>query len=116
MGGWDSFSTWAACGDRMPSLEDVSFRPLKAGEFAKIRQLAYDTFGLDLRAGKETLVAARLRKYIRKSGFHSFEEYYQHVIEDCTGEGLIHLIDCLTTNHTAFFREPAHFEFLRKRF
>ncbi len=87
---------------------------MKAGEFAKIRQLAYDTFGLDLRAGKETLVSARLGKHIRKSGCRSFEEYYRHVVGDSTGEALIHLIDALTTNHTSFFREAAHFDFLRK--
>ena len=98
----------------MATLDDASCRPLKASEFAKIRQLAYSAFGLDLRAGKETLVSARLGKDIRKSGFRSFDEYYQHVVEDCTGEALIQLIDSLTTNHTAFFREPAHFDFLRK--
>jgi chemotaxis protein methyltransferase CheR len=100
----------------MPTLEGISCRPLKASEFAKIRRLAYDTFGLDLRAGKETLVSARLGKHIRKSGCRSFDEYYQHVVEDSTGEALIQLIDALTTNHTSFFREPAHFDFLRKTF
>jgi chemotaxis protein methyltransferase CheR len=100
----------------MPTPDDTSWRPLKAREFAKIRQLAYDTFGLDLRAGKETLVSARLGKHIRQSGCRSFDEYYQHVVEDSTGEALIHLIDALTTNHTSFFREPAHFDFLRRTF
>lgn len=88
--------------------------PLKPWEFAKIRQLAYDTFGLDLRAGKENLVAARLGKYMRASGCRTFDEYYRQVTEDSTGESLIKLIDALTTNHTSFFREPGHFDFLRK--
>ena len=100
----------------MATLDDTPCRPLKAREFAKIRQLAYETFGLDLRAGKETLVSARLGKQIRQSGCRSFEEYYQRVVADSTGESLINLIDALTTNHTSFFREPAHFDFLRKTF
>src|SRR5437762_12706447 len=100
----------------MPTLDDTPCRPLKAREFAKIRQLAYDTFGLDLRAGKETLVSTRLGKQIRKSGCRSFDEYYQHVVEDSTGESLINLIDALTTNHTSFFPEPEHVDFLRKTF
>ncbi len=100
----------------MHTFEDTACRPLKAEEFAKIRRLAYDTFGLDLRSGKETLVSTRLNKKIRELGFRSFEEYYQHVVGDSTGESLIQLIDALTTNHTSFFREPAHFEFLRKAF
>jgi len=98
----------------MPALDHAFCRPLKADEFARIRQLAYDTFGLDLRAGKETLVSARLGKQIRNSGCRSFDEYYRHVVADSTGESLVNLIDALTTNHTSFFRESAHFDFVRK--
>jgi chemotaxis protein methyltransferase CheR len=89
-------------------------RPLTAREFEQFRRLAYEKFGLDLRNGKETLVSARLGKKIRELNFRSFQEYYHHVLEDRTGEALIALIDALTTNHTSFFREPAHFEFLRQ--
>jgi len=104
------------CTDQGSVEPGTSLRPLTAREFARIRQLAYDTFGLDLRAGKETLVAARLGKHIRQSGCRSFDEYYQRVVEDSSGESLRHLIDALTTNHTSFFRETAHFDFLRKTF
>jgi len=90
--------------------------PLRPGEFSKIRQLAYQTFGLDLRTGKETLVSTRLQKQIRLSGSRSFDEYYRHVIADRSGESLANLIDALTTNHTSFFREPAHFDFFRRVF
>jgi chemotaxis protein methyltransferase CheR len=87
---------------------------LKASEFRLISQLAYERFGLDLKAGKEALVAARLGKWLRKGGFQSFDDYYRHVLADKTGEGLIGLIDSLTTNHTSFLREKAHFEFLTR--
>jgi len=97
----------------MRTAEETFCRPLKAGEFAKIRKLAYDTFGLDLRSGKEALVAARLGQQIRQSGCASFEEYYHRVVDDSSGDSLVHLIDALTTNHTSFFREPDHFDFLR---
>lgn len=88
-------------------------RPLTAREFDQIRNLAYEKFGLSLREGKETLVSARLGKKIRELNFTSFQQYYQHVVGDSTGEALVSLIDALTTNHTSFFREPIHFEFLR---
>jgi chemotaxis protein methyltransferase CheR len=88
--------------------------PLKPREFEAIRQLAYEKFGLDLRKGKEELVAARLGKRIREHGFRSFEEYYHHVIADPSGEALIGMIDALATNHTSFLREAQHFEFLRQ--
>lgn len=89
-------------------------RPLTAREFEQFRRLAYEKFGLDLREGKETLVSARLGKKIRELNFRSFQEYYRYVLEDRTGEALTALIDALTTNHTSFFRESAHFEFLRQ--
>src|SRR3954466_14992198 len=105
-----------ACGARMTTIDDPSCRPLRPSEFDKIRRLAYDTFGLDLRSGKEDLVSARLGKQIRQSGCRSFDEYYDLVLADVTGGSLANLIDALTTNHPAFFREPAHFDFLRKTF
>lgn len=90
-------------------------RPLTAREFDQIRNLAYEKFGLSLREGKETLVSARLGKKIRELNFKSFQQYYQHVVGDATGDALVSLIDALTTNHTSFFREPIHFEFLREK-
>ena len=96
-------------------IEEDSVEPLTAHEFDQIRRLACDKFGLDLRAGKEYLVAARLGKVIRASRCHSFREYYEHVLADASGEALIALIDSLTTNYTNFFREPAHFDFLTRQ-
>jgi chemotaxis protein methyltransferase CheR len=87
---------------------------LKASEFRQISELVYKRFGLDLKQGKEALVAARLGKRLRQKGIKSFAEYYRHVLDDSTGEALIELIDSLTTNHTSFMRERAHFEFLER--
>jgi chemotaxis protein methyltransferase CheR len=99
------------------NLSDVlstDFSPLTATEFEQFRRLAYEKFGLDLRSGKEQLVSARLGKKLRDLRLRSFKEYYQYVVNDGTGDALVAMIDALTTNHTSFFREPAHFEFLRK--
>jgi chemotaxis protein methyltransferase CheR len=87
---------------------------LTASEFQQISELAYQRFGLDLKRGKEALVASRLGKKLRKLGFATFAEYHRHVLADSTGDALIELIDALTTNHTSFLRERAHFEFLAR--
>jgi len=96
------------------SYSDGAGLTLKTSEFRLISQLAHERFGLELKGGKEALVAARLGKYLRKGGFKSFDEYYHHVLGDKTGDALIGLIDSLTTNHTSFLREKAHFEFLSR--
>jgi chemotaxis protein methyltransferase CheR len=87
---------------------------LGAGEFEQLRQLAYQHFGLDLKAGKQELVAARLRNLVQSGGFGTFHSYYRHVVADSTGQSLARMIDALVTNHTSFYREPDHFEFLRE--
>jgi chemotaxis protein methyltransferase CheR len=89
-------------------------RSLTAQEFQQIRALARRESGLDLGEGKQQLVAARLGRMVRELRLGSFHEYYEHVVADATGEALIAMIDALTTNHTSFFREPTHFEFLRR--
>src|SRR5690348_17629595 len=89
-------------------------RALVAVEFEQIRSLAYRTFGLDLKHGKEELVSARLRKLVLAGGHRNFQEYYRSIVADRTGESLLAMIDALATNHTSFMREPDHFDFLRK--
>src|SRR5579884_1256659 len=97
----------------MPSLvEPPSLRPLTRREFEQFRQLARETIGLDLRDGKEPLVAARLGKVAGRLQLRSYQEYYDYVLADRTGQALLAMIEALTTHHTGFLREPAHFEFL----
>jgi chemotaxis protein methyltransferase CheR len=86
---------------------------LKESEFAQIRALAYNKFGLDLKEGKQSLIVTRLSKELRRLGLTSFEQYCQYVSSDRTGEALIEMADALTTNFTSFLREQAHFQFLR---
>lgn len=93
----------------------TAVRPLTSKEFEQFRDLAYTTFGLDLKEGKEQLVSSRLGKLISKANFTSFKDYYDHVVADKTGESLLAMVDALTTNHTSFLREPAHLEFLSEQ-
>ena len=95
-------------------LSPQQVRPLTEREFANISRLAYEKFGLELKGEKRELVSARLGKKVRAMGCRSFQQYYEHVLDDRTGEALIELIDALTTNFTGFMREPSHFEFLCK--
>ncbi|HEV2448392.1 MAG TPA: protein-glutamate O-methyltransferase CheR [Candidatus Sulfopaludibacter sp.] len=100
--------------DRPVWAEDDTAWRLGPGEFDQIRQLARRASGLDLKAGKEEMVAARLRRLLRDGRFRSYREYHRHVLEDNTGQALAAMIDALATNHTAFLREPAHFDFFRE--
>jgi chemotaxis protein methyltransferase CheR len=82
-------------------------------QFETVRRLIRDAVGIDLKPGKEALVAARLAKRLRLNGAGSLQEYLEQVKRDATGERQAELIDDLTTNFTSFWREPSHFEFVR---
>src|SRR5262245_40663224 len=81
-------------------------------DLAAIVQMVYETSGITLHAGKRALVSARLQKRLRHTGAATFREYVKLLQRDVSGEELTAMVDAITTNHTSFFREPQHFEFL----
>ena len=86
---------------------------LSDAELSRIVRLVYERSGITLHSGKRALVLARLQKRLRTGGFASFRDYLEHVEADSSGAEITALLDAIATNHTSFFREPQHFEFLR---
>lgn len=77
-----------------------------------IAQFVYARSGIALHDGKRALVTVRLQKRVRAGGFRTFGEYLHFVEHDESGDELVQLLDAISTNHTSFFREPRHFDFL----
>ncbi len=86
---------------------------LSEAHFETIRTLVRGTAGIDLRDGKQALVRSRVQKRLRALGLFSFDAYMERLDADATGLELRALVDVLTTNKTSFFREPAHYDYLR---
>jgi chemotaxis protein methyltransferase CheR len=80
-----------------------------------IVKLVYDHAGITLHSGKRELIVARLQKRMRQGSFADFNHYLKHLEDDKSGEELITLLDCISTNHTSFFREEQHFKILGER-
>jgi chemotaxis protein methyltransferase CheR len=82
--------------------------------FAGIAEVIETRVGIKLPPGKRTMVEGRLRKRVRALGLTGLGAYGAQLFDKGGLDGeLVHLIDCVTTNKTDFFREPSHFEFLR---
>lgn len=97
------------------SLSGIRSQQLDDALFQKFSNLVYEKTGIFLKPEKKELLNARLGKRLRATGIDSFKEYYELVMGDASGEELIHLIDCVSTNFTSFFRENSHFEILASR-
>jgi chemotaxis protein methyltransferase CheR len=80
-------------------------------EFNFIRHVISENAGIVLGPNKRQLVQGRLARRLRELGLPSYEAYCDHLRESGPEE-LVGLINALTTNVTAFFRENHHFDAL----
>jgi chemotaxis protein methyltransferase CheR len=87
---------------------------MDASTFRRFCSIAYDKAGITLGPSKEALVAARVGKRLRALGLATEKEYLARLEQEEDGEEIIQFLDVISTNHTAFFREPDHFELLRR--
>lgn len=87
---------------------------LSQADFTTIRELVHSVCGINLHTGKEVLVRTRLARRIHALGLSGYAEYVRYLRQDRSGEEVAHMVDVLTTNKTSFFREPQHFDFMRR--
>jgi len=79
-------------------------------QFNQFSDIVYQECGIHLHDGKQQLLQARVSKRLRATGIKSIGEYLARIGED-SGE-LVDFIDAVSTNHTYFFREKQHFNYL----
>ncbi len=87
---------------------------MRDSEFEFIRTLVYEHSRIKLGSDKRELVSARLGKRLRATNLDSIGEYCRFLQAGSCDDELSHLIDAISTNHTFFFREAAHFDFVRQ--
>ncbi|MDO3378087.1 CheR family methyltransferase [Geoalkalibacter halelectricus] len=102
----ESASALEAAGGGLMSISDE--------EFELLRRLIKSRFGINLTDQKKSLVVGRLQKLLRSTGFASFHAYYEHLVNDKNEGALSELINRISTNHTYFNREKAHFDYFQQ--
>lgn len=88
---------------------------LSIAEFRKFQKLIFEIAGISMPEAKQTLVESRLSKRLRQLEMNKFGDYHTFITHPANSAELQTAVDLLTTNETFFFREPEHFEFLRKK-
>src|SRR5437870_1127143 len=89
--------------------------PLSNAVFELFRELIRSETGIALNDFKRPLVQSRLAKRLRKLGLRSCHDYYLLLTRRDSDDEWDEFINAMTTNTTAFFREPHHFEYLKSR-
>ena len=81
-------------------------------EFRTLSDVVYNECGINLHDGKQELLSARLAKRLRISKIKKVSQYLDLIKRD--QNEFVSFIDAVSTNHTFFFRENHHCEFLLK--
>ena len=87
---------------------------LDEASFATLRTLVHARTGIALGANKRQLCQTRLLRRLRALGLPSFAAYLDLLADPGAAEH-DELVTAITTNVTAFFREPHHFDWLARR-
>jgi len=83
-------------------------------DFEGLRRLVTRHTGISVGAGKRQLLFNRLNRRLQCHGLSSFGEYCELIDSGRDRKEIEVFINAVTTNLTAFFREPHHFELLRQ--
>ena len=86
--------------------------PLSAEAYMFIVDLVYQHSRIKLGSDKQALLASRLTKRLRSIGLNSFDEYCSVLRSARSQDEIEELLDLISTNHTRFYREPDHFDYL----
>lgn len=95
--------------------EPLKLVPISEVEFKLFADLLYHEVGIKLKSARKDLLSGRLQKTLKSLKFNNFTDYYNFVIDDKSGIHLSNLVNNLTTNHTFFYRESGHFDYMLKR-
>ena len=87
--------------------------PLSKECYEFIASIVYQHSRIRLGKDKQTLLSGRLNKRLRELNLSSYEQYCELLRSPQGQAELSPLVDLISTNHTHFFREPQHLDFLR---
>jgi len=95
------------------SIQDIAVGEMSPATFNRLRSIVYDQSGISLGENKMALVRARVAKRIRALNLNDYESYLKRLTGGNTDE-IQHLVDVISTNVTSFYRESAHFDYVRE--
>lgn len=88
---------------------------ITAAQFGRFRDWLYREAGITLADHKKSLLMGRLGRRLAACGVDDYGAYFELLCSGSAPGEVQMAIDLLTTNETYFFREPAHFDYLREQ-
>jgi chemotaxis protein methyltransferase CheR len=87
---------------------------LSDSDFNKLASFIYTNYGIKLPITKKIMLESRLKPRLRINNMDSYRDYCQFILSGkCGEEEIVNMIDLVSTNKTDFYRESAHFDFMK---
>jgi len=87
---------------------------LRDSDFRKLVDIVTTRTGIVINDKKRAFVHGRLGRRLRALGLSDFGQYCDFLDSEAGEAEQAMLVNAVTTNHTSFFREPHHFQYLGK--
>ena len=86
---------------------------LTAAEYKRLQDFIYDKLGLDQDDKKKETVTTKIVKLMNRKGMKSPSEYVNYLFGTSDPDEIQEFFNEITTNTTEFFRESAHFDYIK---
>jgi len=86
---------------------------LKESQLKSYSSLLYKKTGINISDSKKETFEIKLQKLMRRNNIENYDEYFRIISNDNNKEHIQEFINTITTNTTEFFREIAHFDYIR---
>jgi chemotaxis protein methyltransferase CheR len=95
-------------------MSDNQIAPLNDADFTKLSNFIYVNYGIKLPLSKKIMLQSRLVSRLKINGIKSYADYTKYVLSGEASESeIVNMIDLVSTNKTDFYRESAHFDFMK---
>jgi chemotaxis protein methyltransferase CheR len=82
-------------------------------DYRRLCELVRTRYGIHLTDATKPSIERRLQHHLDAKDFAALGAHLDHALADSSATTLDALASLVSTNHTSFYREPAHFDYLR---
>lgn len=96
-------------------MQESQNKQLSDQDFKKLSDFIYANYGIKLPLAKKIMLQSRLNARLKANNIDSYKEYTNFVLSGKGGEAeVVNMVDLVSTNKTDFYRESAHFDFMKE--
>jgi len=82
-------------------------------EYAKLKEYIYSKLGIEIDERKKETTSTKIMKLVNRRKMKNVKEYVTFILNTTDTEAIQEFFNEITTNTTEFFRENAHFEYIK---